>query len=134
MRILADPDPLFIANKMISFVNFSYLSGVRGIHVTGSLLGIDNPWDQIAKRLHRNEEDLKTIVKRDGQPPVNDIVHRADRAKKALDGPPQEIGYVWTKQAVDTLGHVCRRLDELVTARMADLQASPQVMQAVGVS
>ena len=33
---------------MISFVNFSYLSGKRGIHVTGALLGIDNPWKQIA--------------------------------------------------------------------------------------
>ena len=39
VRILTDPDPLFIANKMISFVNFSYLSGKRGIHVTGALLG-----------------------------------------------------------------------------------------------
>jgi hypothetical protein len=43
VRILEDPNPLFIANKMISFVNFSYLSGVRGIHVTGSLLGIKEP-------------------------------------------------------------------------------------------
>jgi hypothetical protein len=133
VRILADPDPLFIANKMISFVNFSYLSGVRGIHVTGSLLGIDNPWDQIAKRLHRNEEDLKTIVNETVNR-RNDIVHRADREKKALDGPPQEIGYVWTKQAVDTIGHVCLCLNELVTAHMTDLQAPPQVMQAIGVS
>src|SRR5712672_2113922 len=44
LRLLADPDALFIALKMISFVNFSYLSGKRGIHVTGALLGIDNPW------------------------------------------------------------------------------------------
>src|SRR5713101_8163528 len=35
LRILTAPapDPLFIANKMISFLNFSYLSGRRGIHV-----------------------------------------------------------------------------------------------------
>ena len=29
---------------MISSLNFSYLSGKRGIHVTGVLLGLDNPW------------------------------------------------------------------------------------------
>src|SRR5207245_577551 len=59
LRLLADPDPLFIALKMISFVNFSYLSGKRGVHVTGVLLGIDNPWKQIADRLGRDEEELK---------------------------------------------------------------------------
>ena len=34
VRILVDPDPLFVANKMISSLNFSYLNGRRGIHVT----------------------------------------------------------------------------------------------------
>ena len=38
VRILVDPDPLFVANKMISSLNFSYLNGRRGIHVTGVLL------------------------------------------------------------------------------------------------
>ncbi len=44
--ILVDPDPLFVANKMISSLNFSYLNGRRGIHVTGVLLALDNPWNQ----------------------------------------------------------------------------------------
>jgi hypothetical protein len=35
-RLLTDPDPLFIANKMISFLNFSYLSGKRGNPRCGS--------------------------------------------------------------------------------------------------
>lgn len=39
LRVLTAPDPLFIANKMISFLNFSYLSGKRGIHVTAHCLG-----------------------------------------------------------------------------------------------
>jgi hypothetical protein len=51
----------------------------------------------------------------------NDIVHRADRDKKSLDGPPQEIGYAWAKQAVDTISHVCLCLDELVSAHMSEL-------------
>ena len=119
-RLLADPDPLFIANKMISFVKISYLSGKRGIHVTGSLLGLEQPWTQIADRLSRNEEELKKIV-HDTVNRRNDIVHRADRDRKQPDGPMQEIGFAWAKQAVDTIGHVCLCLDELVHARIAEM-------------
>lgn len=133
VRILADPDPLFIANKMINFVNFSYLSGIRGIHVTGALLGIENPWSQIAQNLQRNEKDLKKTVN-DTVNRRNDIVHRADREKKALDGPQQEIGYAWAKQAVDTISHVCLCLDELVAAHMTELREQLQVSQAVEAS
>ena len=127
-RLLAEPDPLFIANKMISFVNFSYLSGKRGIHVTGSLLGLQEPWKQIAERLSRNEEELQKIV-HDTVNRRNDIVHRADRDRKKPDGPMQEIGYAWAKQAVDTIGHVCLCLDELVQARIAEM-SSPQATEA----
>jgi hypothetical protein len=129
--ILADPDPLFIANKMIGFVNFNYLSGVRGIHVTGSLLGIEEPWSQIAQRLHRNEDDLRTIVNETINR-RNDIVHRADRDKKSLDGPPREIGYAWAKQAVDTICHVCRCLDELVSAHMSKLGEQAEIVSVTG--
>jgi RiboL-PSP-HEPN len=131
VRILEDPDPLFIANKMISFVNFSYLSGVRGIHVTGSLLGIEPPWNKIAQRLHRNEDDLRTIVNETVNR-RNDIVHRADRDKKSLDGPPQEIGYAWAKQAVDTISHVCLCLDELVSAHMSELGEQVEIVSVTG--
>jgi hypothetical protein len=56
VRILVDPDPLFVANKMISSLNFSYLNGRRGIHITGVLLALDNPWQQIAKQLGRTKK------------------------------------------------------------------------------
>jgi hypothetical protein len=62
LRVLVDPDPLSIGSEMISFVNFSYLSGKRGIHVTGTLSGTDNPWRQTADRLRRGEEELKKIL------------------------------------------------------------------------
>jgi hypothetical protein len=35
----------------------------------------------------------------------------------------QDISYVWAKQAVDTVGHVCLALDELVVQRMGELKA-----------
>src|ERR1700733_9562713 len=51
VRILVDPDPLFVANKMITSLNFSYLNGRRGIHVTGGLLALNNPWERIDHQL-----------------------------------------------------------------------------------
>src|SRR4051812_21924118 len=121
IRILNDPDPLFVANKMIRTLDFSYLSGKRGIHVAGALLAIANPWKQIADRLGRNEDELKktldaTVKRR------NDIVHRADRSQDEPGGSAQEIGYAWTRQAVDTIRVVCLCLDELVVERMKELR------------
>ena len=88
VRILVDPDPLFVANKMISSLNFSYLSGKRGIHVTGVLLALDNPWGLIAQQLGRAEDEIKktldaTVKRR------NDIVHRADRSQDDPAAPPK---------------------------------------------
>lgn len=132
LRVLTSPDPLFIANKMISFVNFSYLSGKRGIHVTGALLGIDDTWKEIADRLKRDEEELKKTLD-DAVNRRNDIVHRADREKKVPDGDAQEIGYAWSRQTVDTVRVVCLCLDELVTARLQELRERAAVVQPQGV-
>ena len=121
VRILSDPDPLYIANKMTSFVNFSYLSGKRGIHVVGCLMGIEDPWKQIGARLQRDEDELKKIVN-DTVNRRNDIVHRADRDRKEPDGPPQAISYAWAVQAVDTIKHVCLCLDELVAEQIKALK------------
>ncbi len=121
VRILTDPDPLFIANKMISSLNFSYLSGKRGIHVAGVLLALDNPWGLIARQLGRAEDEIKktldaTVKRR------NDIVHRADRSQDDPAGAAQEIGYPWAKQAVETIRVVCLALDDLVIGRLRELK------------
>jgi hypothetical protein len=131
VRILTDPDPLFIANKMISSLNFSYLSGKRGIHVTGVLLALDNPWGLIAKQLGRAEDEIKktldaTVKRR------NDIVHRADRSQDDPSGPAQEIGYPWAKQAVETIRVVCLALDDLVTGRLRELKQQAAAEQSQG--
>jgi hypothetical protein len=131
VRILTDPDPLFVANKMISSLDFNYLSGKRGIHVTGVLLALDNPWQQIATQLGREESEVKktldaTVKRR------NDIVHRADRSQDDPSGPAQEIGYPWAKQAVETIRVVCLALDDLVTARLQELNSKSAVAQTQG--
>ncbi len=131
IRILKEPDPLFIANKMIRILDFSYLSGKRGIHVTGALLSLDNPWKRIADRLGRNEEEIKksldaTVKRR------NDIVHRADRSQDDSSGSPQTIGYAWTRQAVDTIRVVCLCLDELVLERLRELRREAATLEPQG--
>lgn len=128
VRLLIDPDPLFVANKMISSVNFSYLSGKRGIHVTGVLLALDNPWGLIAKQLGRAEDEIKktldaTVKRR------NDIVHRADRSQDDPGGTAQEIGFPWAKQAVETIRVVCLALDDLVTSRLKELRQQAAASQ-----
>jgi hypothetical protein len=122
LRILGDPTaPLYIANKILSLTTFKYLSGRKGIHAVGALLSIDKPWEQIAQRLARDKRELMKIVDETTRR-RNDIVHRADRPQSDSGGDVQEIMYSWSKQAVDTIGHVCLALDELVTARMEELQ------------
>lgn len=123
LRLIADENAEeFISDSMIKFAGRNYLSGSRGIEVTGSLLGVEDPQRQIADHLNREQDELmstldSTVRRR------NDIVHRADRAQSDPDGAAQEIGYAWTQHAVDTVQHVCLALDELVAARMAEILA-----------
>jgi len=131
VRILVEPDPLFVANKIVSSLNFNYLSGKRGIHVTGVLLALDNPWSLIAQQLGRVEDEIKktldeTVKRR------NDIVHRADRSQDDPAGLAQEIGFPWGKQAVETIRVVCLALDDLVTSRLKELKHQAAVAQAQG--
>ena len=76
----------------------------------------------VAACLNRNREELtktlnNTIKRR------NDIVHRADRSRADPSGDAQVITFAWTQHAVDIINHVCLALDELVAARVAELEA-----------
>jgi len=123
LRLLSDPNaPLFIANKILGLTAFKYLSSKKGIHAVGALLSLERPWNQIASRLQRDKNELTRVIDETTRR-RNDIVHRADRAQSDPDGGIQEIGYAWSKQAVDTIMHVCLALDELVAAQMVQLQS-----------
>lgn len=123
LRLLGDPNaPLYIANKILGLTAFKYLSSKKGIHAVGTLLSLEKPWHLLASRLQRDRSDLmKTIDETTRR--RNDIVHRADRLQSDPGGEVQEIGYAWSLQAVDTIKHVCLALDELVAARMTQLQS-----------
>ena len=122
LRLLSDPNaPEYIAGKILGLTKFKYLSSKKGIHAVGALLAIEKPWRDIAEKLQRDQKDLMGTIDETTRR-RNDIVHRADRPQTDPTGAMQEISYVWAKQAVDTVGHVCLALDELVVQRMGELR------------
>jgi len=124
LRLMDDEGAfLFISNKIIGLSTFRYLSNPKGVHVVGRLLGIEEPWPAIAAQLQRPDtSDLKNHLQKTVQR-RSDIVHRADRSRKDLDGDQQPIGYAQASQGVDTIKHVCHALNELVEAKLQDLTA-----------
>jgi hypothetical protein len=108
------------------------LEGTYGVHADGAfepLGSLTHPdavgradRGAIAAHLNRDKRELmKTLI--DTVDRRNDIVHRADRLQTDPGGEAQDIAFAWTQQAVDTIKHVCLALDELVAARVAQLEA-----------
>jgi hypothetical protein len=123
LRLLEDERaPEYIAAKIVGFLDYKYLGKDTGVHVVGALMGLVNPWAEIATRLNRKEEELRKTLN-DTLGRRNDIVHRADRCQEDAGGNQQPITYAWTQQAVDTINHICLALDELVGARVGELEA-----------
>lgn len=123
LRLLADENAAeFISNKILGLANFKYLSSRKGVYVTGVLLGLPKPWDDIAEHLKRDKKELMSVME-DTVKRRNDIVHRADRTQDQPGGEMQEIAFAWTQQSVDTIKHICLALDELVAARVGQLRA-----------
>lgn len=123
LRLLNDENAAeYISSKILSRTKFKYLSSRKGVHVVGSLLGLHGPWQAISEHLGRDRKELmntmdETVNRR------NDIVHRADRPQMDPGGTVQDISYSWSQHAVDTIKHICLAMDELVTARVVEIQA-----------
>lgn len=127
LRLLGDPNAtLYIANKILSLTSFKYLSSAKGVHAVGALLTLDSPWELIAGKLQRDKRELMRVIEETTRR-RNDIVHRADRPQSEPGGDPQEIGFAWTQQSVDTIKHVCLALDELVTRSIAEIRTVEEV-------
>ena len=129
VRLLNDPDPFFVANKLIGHLKFTYLSGWRGIQFTGLLLTVPRPGNELASCLGRDEKELRKIIEATASR-RNDIVHRADRQDLGSDDTQQDISYSWALQAVETIRLVCTCLDELVSERLHKLRQDTPVIPA----
>jgi hypothetical protein len=124
LRLLADPDTLFVANKVRLYLETN-LSGRRGVHVVGVMFGVDDPWAEIGSKLSRKPTELGKLVE-DTVSRRNDIVHRADRNRTDLSGEQQPIAPAFAMQAVDTIRHVVTCLDDLIQEQMKQLRAASQ--------
>lgn len=113
--------PLFIANKILSFIEFQYLGGTKGVAVASGLLGLQQPWDRLAEQLDRDGRELKRILRAAAQR-RNDIVHRGDRTVDSPEDGPADIPFSWTNQTVETISSVCHALNELVDEHMREMQ------------
>ena len=125
LRLIDDENAaIYISNKIIGLANFKYLSSRKGVFVVAKLLGLSNPWEEIAEHLGRDRKELMKMME-DAVSRRNDIVHRADRSRDDPEGDPQEITFAWTKQAVDTINHICLALDESIVERTNYYKVSP---------
>jgi hypothetical protein len=131
LRLMSEPEPeIFLGSLILSHVRTKNFSHRSGLHIAGALLGLEQPWDQIAARLERPTNELQgrieAVVKR-----RNDIVHRADRSDLEPDGPAQEIYLSWTTSHVNTVRDVAMALDELVEQRIHEYEALAPSGEAV---
>jgi hypothetical protein len=127
LRLLADPDTLFVANKVRHYLETN-LSGRRGIHVVGVMFGLEEPWTEIGARLSRKPTELGKLID-DTVSRRNDIVHRADRNKTDMTGDAQPIAPAFAMQAVDTIRHVVTCLDDLIQEQMKQLRSIAEPLQ-----
>lgn len=127
LRLLSDPDTLFVANK-VRFYLETNLSGRSGVHVVGVMFGVEDPWGEIGARLNRKPTELGKLIG-DTVNRRNDIVHRADRHKTNMTGKPQAIAPAFAMQAVDTIRHVVTCLDDLIQEQMKQLRATASQVQ-----
>jgi hypothetical protein len=112
-----------ITRRILDHCSAQTLSNDSGITATMALLAVEKPWSRIAERAGEPEtalrDKLKRIVSR-----RNDIVHRADRAKTAPDGPAQAIDFVWTQNHVGAVKTIALACYDLVRERVRDLRAN----------
>lgn len=120
--------PTLLGTKLLTFVQKKNLGSVGGLKTIGLLVGLDDPWTQVAERLDRDVKDIRRVVA-DCIERRNDIVHKGDRKLEAGTLEKQTIAYAWTRQAVDTVGHACLAFDELVAEKMREFKETLQSKQ-----
>lgn len=125
IRLLND-DPkaiaLFVGNKLDAHFRASFLGKTSGVYVAGRLLGLQDPWTNIAAQLQRDAKDLERHVRMTLQR-RNDIVHRGDRTQEEPNI-VQPIALAYAKQSVGAIEHTCLAFDELAKARLLEMQAA----------
>ncbi len=121
LRLLSDQHPEnVLGDLLVENLKRKTLSNNQGVAAVLQILGVDEPWVQIAQHLGQPREALErqfeALVNR-----RNDIIHRGDRSAKDPDGPRQDIAYAWADNHVRTARSVVLASEEIVAAQMAAL-------------
>jgi len=118
-----------LSRKILTFCQHKTLSNVEGISAVMMMLGVQEPWHQIAAEAGMQQtalqNQIKAAVKR-----RNDIVHRGDRLIGDTEGQPEPINLAWTKahvNAVESVAHVC---DALARKSIRNLTEEPETAGA----
>ena len=112
----------FLGQKVVNYVQAKNVGSLNGLTTIGLLLGLKDPWSQLAAHLQQDSELIKKIIG-DSIKRRNRVVHDSDRVREADGLEQQAISFDWTQQSVDTIKNVCLGFDELVTLRMAEYRA-----------
>jgi hypothetical protein len=111
-----------LTRRIIDYTREKTLSNVEGITAVLRLLGVEQPWSQIARGVGVSEgalrDQVQALVKR-----RNDIMHRGDRPFARPDAPPQSIDYAWTSSHVSAVQSVVLASDALAAESIRLLQA-----------
>ena len=111
-----------IAVRVLDHITDKTLSNETGITVALALLGVDEPWKQIAARVGEPEKPLREKLRRMVSR-RNDIVHRADRSRTDTNGPVQPIDFVWTQNHVGTVRTIALACYDLARTSSEQLQS-----------
>ncbi|MFT4037641.1 MAG: hypothetical protein QM692_05625 [Thermomicrobiales bacterium] len=123
LRVVEDPATQHaeLGRLILMRIDDKAMANTTGIAVTLKLLGIEQPWAELARHLGRGEGETNALI-RDLVNRRNDIVHRGDREKGSLDAAPRQIDYSWTTMHVRAAESLVLACDELVRPRMRDAQ------------
>ncbi len=115
-----------LTRRILDYCRNKTLSNVNGVSAVMLMLGVDDPWQQIARRAGTTQSGLqnqvKTLVKR-----RNDIVHRGDRLVGRTEGPAESIDYAWTYSHLNALESVVHACDALARENIKSLRAEAGV-------
>lgn len=132
LRLISDEQPQNVLGDLIvENMKRKTLSNKQGVAVILQILGVDEPWDGIARQLGQPrdglEKQFEALVSR-----RNDIIHRGDRSSADVNGPVQAIAFAWTDNHVRTARSVVLACEELVQVEMKALLGEETPVAANG--
>jgi hypothetical protein len=108
----------WLGGRILDLIKDSYLKGDKDVRMVGRLLGVADPWGEIARRLPELDDPdtcFVEVAKR-----RKEIVHRGDFSR--VTGSLSDIDTETVEEWVEVTERVCLCLDDLITERLEALR------------